>query len=259
MNSPIEPLNLNEVMNGENVFPSIMTTPDIRLQIERTISSQNAIERTTAPFVTVRNRRFVSIRNNRQSEIEQNIFDNSPQLRQLYFQNQLLRSNLREIMNDANNTRNRMINVSIEYNALLRQLIEQVKEEEKKKLKIVSRVKAKKELYSKMETHCGICLEHHEYTDVCTLPCNHEYGTKCFETWYTRGTRTCPECRNPTKEIKTYRLRAEKKVKTNISSANVCSRNVSSPSPDDLPLPDVLSPSSLVLSPSPDVLPFPDL
>jgi len=251
MNSPIEPLNLNEVMNGENVFPSIMTTPDIRIQIERTISSENAIERTTAPFVTVRNRRFVTMRN-RQTEIEQNIFDNSPQLRQLYFQSQLLRSNLTEIMNDANNTRNRMINVSIEYNALLRQLIEQLKEEEKKKLKIVSRVKAKKELYSKMETHCGICLEHHEYTDVCTLPCNHEYGTKCFENWYTRGSRTCPECRNPTKEIKTYRLRAEKKVKTNISSANVCSRNVSSPSPDDLPLPDVLSPS-------PDVLPFPNL
>ena len=189
--------------------------------------------------------------------------NNSPQLQELYFEAQSLRKKIVENIEESFVIQERLENVRDEYRKLSTKYVFKFLLEEKKKgeLKKVSSVKAKKELYSKMETHCGICLEHHEYTDVCTLPCNHEYGTKCFENWYTRGSRTCPECRNPTKEIKTYRLRAEKKVKTNISSTNVCSRNVLSPSPDDLPLPspDVLSPSSLVLSPSPDVLPFPDL
>ena len=187
--------------------------------------------------------------------------NNSPQLQELYFEAQSLRKKIVENIEESFVIQERLENSTDEYrNLSTKYLYEFVIEENKKgELKKLSSVKAKKELYSKMETHCGICLEHHEYVDVCTLPCNHEYGTKCFENWYTTGSKTCPECRNPTKEIKTYRLRAEKKVKTNISSTNVCSRNVLSPSPDDLPLPDVLSPSSLVLSPSPDVLPFPDL
>jgi hypothetical protein len=182
----------------------------------------------------------------------QNIFENSPELRRLYNVNQTLSADLRVRMREANIIRTRLLLVSSEYGNLFRQLI---KEREEAKLKIVSCVKAKNKLYSTMETHCAICLKHHQYIDVCTLPCNHEYGTKCFEEWFSKGSKTCPECRNPTKEIKTYKQRAERKNKTNISK-NVCSRNVLSPSPSDLPIPDVdiLSPS-----PSPDVLPVPDI
>ena len=232
----------NQEMNQiETITPRIITT--------RITSSQDANGRIIAPFVTVRNRRQTQNERN-----EQNILQNSPELRELYLQNQLLRRNLTEIMRNANNTRHMMINVSRQYDELSRQLIKKQKEEEKKKLKIIVRVKAKKQLYSKMETHCGICLENHQYIDVCTLPCNHEYGTKCFEKWYTKGARNCPECRNPTKEIKTYRMTAERKIKTNISP-----KNVLSPSPDVLPLPDFRYSPVDVLSPSPDVLPFPDL
>jgi hypothetical protein len=270
MNSTIEPLNLNEEMNlieriTSRIITSRITSPqdlnEEMNQIERitsriiapritsaprNTSSQDAYGRIRAPFVTVRNRR--------QIQIEQNIIENSPELRELYFENQSLRRNLTEIMRNANHTRHRMINVSREYDELLRRLVKKQKEEEKNKLKIICLVKAKKQLYSKIETHCGICLENHQYIDVCTLPCNHEYGTKCFEKWYTKGARNCPECRNPTKEIKTYRMTAERKIKTNISP-----KNVLSPSPDVLPLPDFRYSPVDVLSPSPDVLPFPDL
>jgi len=259
MNSTIEPLNLNEEMNLiERITSRIISSRNQEIPLNlneieritpRITSSQDANGRIIAPFVTVRNRRQTQNERN-----EQNILQNSPELRELYLQNQLLRRNLTEIMRNANNTRHMMINVSRQYDELSRQLIKKQKEEEKKKLKIIVRVKAKKQLYSKMETHCGICLEHHQYIDVCTLPCNHEYGTKCFEKWYTKGARNCPECRNPTKEIKTYRMTAERKIKTNISP-----KNVLSPSPDVLPLPDFRYSPVDVLSPSPDVLPFPDL
>ena len=266
MNSTIEPSNLNEEMNED--------------QIERTISSENENERTTAPFgASVTNRRFLTLRNARHTQYERNIIESSPQLQQLFSEieflrcnleklttdlvntkkrscdvskemnalfsqlveqkkykyktkiahfakvspqlqqlcseNEFLTSNLREIRSDILNTQNQISNVENEINALFRQLSQQ-KKEDKTKLKIVSCVKAKKELFSKMETHCGICLEHHEYSDVCTLPCNHEFGTNCFENWFTRGSQTCPECRNPTQEIKTFRLHAENLLKKKI-------------------------------------------
>ena len=142
--------------------------------------------------------------------------NNSPQLQELYFEAQSLRKKIVENIEESFVIQERLENSTDEYrNLSTKYLYEFVIEENKKgELKKLSSVKAKKELYSKMETHCGICLEHHEYTDVCTLPCNHEYGTKCFENWYTTGSKTCPECRNPTKEIKTYRFVPFDTVKT---------------------------------------------
>jgi len=138
-------------------------------------------------------------------EISERI-NGSPKFQELYFENQVLRKKLTEIICDANNTRKKLLIFLEEYQFFGKYLIavSMWEKEKKGELKIVSRVKAKKQLYSTME-NCGICLEDHKYTDVCTLPCNHEYGTKCFENWYTKGSKTCPECRNPTKEIKTYR------------------------------------------------------
>ena len=142
--------------------------------------------------------------------------NNSPQLQELYFEAQSLRKKIVENIEESFVIQERLENVRDEYRKLSTKYVFKFLLEEKKKgeLKKVSSVKAKKELYSKMETHCGICLEHHEYVDVCTLPCNHEYGTKCFENWYTTGSKTCPECRNPTKEIKTYRFVPFDTVKT---------------------------------------------
>ena len=142
--------------------------------------------------------------------------NNSPQLQDLYFEAQSLRKKIVENIEESFVIQERLENVRDEYRKLSTKYVFKFLLEEKKKgeLKKVSSVKAKKELYSKMETHCGICLEHHEYVDVCTLPCNHEYGTKCFENWYTTGSKTCPECRNPTKEIKTYRFVPFDTVKT---------------------------------------------
>jgi hypothetical protein len=140
------------------------------------------------------------------SQTEENISEPQYHLRYLISENQKLTQFLRELMREVNNIRYRIMFVSIKINNLLREVIE---EHDKVKLKKNSSVKTIKELYSTMERHCLICLEEHQYVDICTLPCNHEYGTKCFENWFSKGVKTCPECRNPTKEIKTYCFRDE--------------------------------------------------
>jgi hypothetical protein len=176
---------LIQLMTEENNTRNRMEI--VSTEINKLLRQKRKID---APFVNVR----------RESQNEENISE-SCQLRKFYFENRVLSKFLRELMTQENNIRNRMVFVSTSINILLREMIA---EQDEVKLKKNSCVKPIKELYSTME-NCGICLEDHKYTDVCTLPCNHEYGTKCFENWYTKGSKTCPECRNPTKEIKTYR------------------------------------------------------
>jgi hypothetical protein len=181
---------LIQLMTEENNTRNRMEI--VSTEINKLLRQKRQID---APFVNVR----------RESQNEENISE-SCQLRKFYFENRVLSKFLRELMTQENNIRNRMVFVSRSINILLREMIA---EQDEVKLKKNSCVKPIKELYSTMETHCAICLEDHQYIDVCTLPCNHEYGTKCFENWFSKGVKTCPECRNPTKEIKTYCSRAE--------------------------------------------------
>jgi chromosome segregation ATPase len=173
---------LRELMREENNTRNRMNF--VLTEINKLLRQQRNI----APFVNVRNRR--------EKQNEKNIYESSSQLNQFYSENHTLRISLRELMKEEKKTQNRMMFVSTKINNLLRQVLE---ENDEVKLNKISYVKAIKQVYSTMEKNCETCSEKHNYIDVCNLPGNHEYGTKCFENWFSKGEKTCPECHNPTK------------------------------------------------------------
>jgi hypothetical protein len=56
---------------------------------------------------------------------------------------------------------------------------------------------------------CGICLEHHKYSNMITTSCNHHFGKKCFSEWirmcvHNNHDVSCGMCRSFDFEMNQY-------------------------------------------------------
>ena len=60
-----------------------------------------------------------------------------------------------------------------------------------------------------MEEQCSVCLTE-EIVDLCTTNCDHAYCKACLDSWFNRGNKSCPLCRQDiqyiTNDEETYRV-----------------------------------------------------